>query len=52
MAHLPRRRHLDVLTELLSPAGKSALDIGCGDGKRWFNPIGVSGRIPRSSLIR
>lgn len=32
MAHLPRRRHLDVLTELLSPAGKSALDIGCGDG--------------------
>src|SRR5690606_33712134 len=21
-------------------------------GKRWFNPIGMSGRIPRSSLIR
>lgn len=32
MAELPRRKHLDVLTELADPAGKRALDIGCGDG--------------------
>ncbi len=32
MANLPRRRHLEVLSELVSPEGKSALDIGCGDG--------------------
>lgn len=32
MAGLPRRRHLEVLTELVSLAGRSALDVGCGDG--------------------
>ena len=28
----PRRRHLDVLRELLDPAGKRVIDVGCGDG--------------------
>jgi len=32
MSALPRRKHLEVLTNLVSLAEKSALDIGCGDG--------------------
>ena len=32
MVGLARRKHLEVLTELVSLAEKSALDIGCGDG--------------------
>ncbi len=28
----PRRRHTEVLIEQTAPAGKTALDVGCGDG--------------------
>lgn len=28
----PRRKHLEVLAELVSPGGKRTVDIGCGDG--------------------
>jgi hypothetical protein len=31
-ATLPRRRHTEVLLEKTEPSGKTALDIGCGDG--------------------
>jgi len=32
MPELPRRKHLEVLTELASPRGRRVLDVGCGDG--------------------
>ena len=32
MTSLPERRHLEVLSELVPLAGRSVLDIGCGDG--------------------
>lgn len=32
MPDLPRRKHLEVLTELADPRGRRVLDVGCGDG--------------------
>lgn len=32
MPELPRRKHLEVLTELADPRGRRVLDVGCGDG--------------------
>lgn len=32
MPDLPRRKHLEVLSELAAPQGRRLLDVGCGDG--------------------